>query len=371
MRIGLALSGGGVRAVAYHAGVFQWLAERGLLERIVHLSTVSGGSLFAGYLYHFSGNTWPTSEKYLQVVLPAIESTLSHVSLQRQVMLKCLNPRYWPLLFDRSTILAKCLEQNLKITASVGDLPLAPEWSINGTVLETGHRFRVKIENTGSYSLGYTSSKKIPIAYAVAMSAAYPGLLGPLVLKTSDFHWICRGDNASELTRCEQDIYLHLYDGGVYDNLGIEPLFDIGNRAIRAGQMNVDYLIASDASSPALELSFQGKQSWRRIVRVAGIMHNQIRSLRVRAFVNFIMNNKGAGMYLQCGRKPVEAIRQYRSENEPAARNLLIREWLSDADVTRASQHRTDLCMMSESVRDNIIKHGYETAMWNGVMLEV
>ena len=43
--IGLALSGGGFRAAAFHLGVLQRLRELGLLRRVMVLSTVSGGSI--------------------------------------------------------------------------------------------------------------------------------------------------------------------------------------------------------------------------------------------------------------------------------------------------------------------------------------
>ncbi len=45
-RIGLALSGGGSRAAAFHRGTLRALDEIGLLRRIDVVSTVSGGSLF-------------------------------------------------------------------------------------------------------------------------------------------------------------------------------------------------------------------------------------------------------------------------------------------------------------------------------------
>jgi predicted acylesterase/phospholipase RssA len=43
--IGLALSGGGVRAAVFHLGVLKRLADEGLLESVSAISTVSGGSL--------------------------------------------------------------------------------------------------------------------------------------------------------------------------------------------------------------------------------------------------------------------------------------------------------------------------------------
>ena len=57
--IGLALSGGGVRAAAFHAGVLRYLAEQKLLEQVVHISSVSGGSLFIGIVFQHSSCCWP------------------------------------------------------------------------------------------------------------------------------------------------------------------------------------------------------------------------------------------------------------------------------------------------------------------------
>ncbi|UCF77214.1 MAG: patatin-like phospholipase family protein, partial [Betaproteobacteria bacterium] len=49
-RIGLALSGGGFRAAAFHLGVFKKLKALGLLENISLLSCVSGGSIAGAFL---------------------------------------------------------------------------------------------------------------------------------------------------------------------------------------------------------------------------------------------------------------------------------------------------------------------------------
>ena len=50
-KIGIALSGGGVRATVFHLGVLARLAEDSLLESISFISSVSGGSLAAGLVY--------------------------------------------------------------------------------------------------------------------------------------------------------------------------------------------------------------------------------------------------------------------------------------------------------------------------------
>ena len=49
--IGIALSGGGIRATIFHLGLFKWLAENGLLEEVKRVSTVSGASLCVATVY--------------------------------------------------------------------------------------------------------------------------------------------------------------------------------------------------------------------------------------------------------------------------------------------------------------------------------
>ena len=49
---GLALSGGGYRASLFHLGVTRRLHELGVLQQTTRLSSVSGGSILAGFLAH-------------------------------------------------------------------------------------------------------------------------------------------------------------------------------------------------------------------------------------------------------------------------------------------------------------------------------
>src|SRR5246127_2904665 len=46
-RLGLALSGGGFRATLYHLGVVRFLRDAGILPRVTHITSVSGGSVIA------------------------------------------------------------------------------------------------------------------------------------------------------------------------------------------------------------------------------------------------------------------------------------------------------------------------------------
>src|SRR3954454_23587004 len=49
-RIGLALSGGGFRASLYHLGLVRFLRDAGVLPRVTHVTSVSGGSVLAAHL---------------------------------------------------------------------------------------------------------------------------------------------------------------------------------------------------------------------------------------------------------------------------------------------------------------------------------
>src|SRR5215467_5014256 len=49
-KIGLALSGGGFRATLYHLGLARFLRDAGLLSKVTHITSVSGGSIFAAHL---------------------------------------------------------------------------------------------------------------------------------------------------------------------------------------------------------------------------------------------------------------------------------------------------------------------------------
>src|SRR4029077_17555299 len=55
-KIGLALSGGGSRAIAFHLGCLRALDRLGLLDRIAVLSTVSGGSVIGAYFHAHDGD---------------------------------------------------------------------------------------------------------------------------------------------------------------------------------------------------------------------------------------------------------------------------------------------------------------------------
>lgn len=61
-KVGLALSGGGYRAAAYHIGTLRAIHRLGILEKVDVISSVSGGSITAAY-YALNKDNYEDFEK--------------------------------------------------------------------------------------------------------------------------------------------------------------------------------------------------------------------------------------------------------------------------------------------------------------------
>jgi NTE family protein len=356
----LALSGGGVRAMAFHAGVFRYLAEFDSLHRVRHVSTVSGGSLLLGLVFHRAGMAWPTSEQYLTAVLPAIRRDMTSHDLQRRALRRLLHPRAWPYLLSRANVVAQIIEACWHLHATLADLPDLPQWSINGTTAETGRRFRFKSNQCGDYQLGYADAKQFRLSHALAVSAAFPGGIGPLALKTAEYTWKKRPHwNAPEEEAQVVSLpfkRLHLYDGGVYDNLGLEPLFDVGQRRAKAEDHSI--LIVSDAGAPLQQgFSFGTLNPWR-MKRIMDITMEQQRALRVRVFANALQIGQ-PGAYLQIGTSAIESLARARVSSPTTL------AWLTSPQAQSVAATPTSLSRLSPEAFDQVERHGYETAKWN------
>lgn len=341
--IALALSGGGIRAMVFHLGVLRRLAERGLLERVTKISTVSGGSLLIGLILQENNLNWPTSESFLYQTLPALRVKLCSRSLQwgavRQLLRNPLNLRF---LLSRSNLLALALQNEWAIRSTLSKLPEIPEWSINGTTAENGKRFRFKKSDIGDYSLGYTNASQFPLASALAVSAAFPGGFGPLTLDARQYKWRKRPWDALPGTEQTVDIgynRLHLYDGGVYDNMGLEPFFDAGSQKLKH---DGHYIVASDAGAPLSSGFDHCVFSVFRFKRIADIMSDQARALRVRTFVSYLKRVPSVGAYLYIN-TPVDT---EDSESTPFAAGF-----------------PTTLRRLQPKEFDKLMQHGYDVAM--------
>lgn len=130
------------------------------------------------------------------------------------------------------------------------------------------------------------------------MSAAFPGGFGPLTLDARRFEWRKRPwDAPPDAAQTVQAVFprLHLYDGGVYDNMGIEPFFDAGKQRPKQEGFHI---ICSDAGALLAPGFEKGPLNVFRLTRVADVMSDQSRSLRVRTFSHFLQQSPSAGAYL-------------------------------------------------------------------------
>lgn len=365
-RIGLALSGGGVRAMAFHAGVLEWLASKGLLDNVAAVSTVSGGTLVTGLILRLNDWKWPSSERYLTHVLPRLRHVLTTVCLEREVWkLFLTKPMNWRYAFSRANVLAIAIERSWELDATLDVMESSFEWSLNGTSAETGRRFRFKQGRCGDYETGYASSASFRLAQAMAASAAYPVLIGPYRINASQMQWFKRpsygGEASDEKPILPPYQTLHIIDGGLYDNLGMEPVFDVGAQSLKSG---IDHLIVSDAGAAFRRQPLPSRWRLGRLSRILEISMDQTRALRVRPFVNAILKNPSMGRYYQIGSDPRAMLDKHRKAPGLDATQA----WLSDTDVKRAAVWPTDLKKLDGYSLDLIARHGFETAEWNEML---
>jgi NTE family protein len=156
------------------------------------------------------------------------------------------------------------------------------------------------------------------------------------------FEWYRRpwGAPTEEAARVEPTFgRLHLYDGGVYDNMGLEPFFDVGRKRSKVGDC---YILCSDAGAPLASGFDMGPLNVFRLARVADIMSDQSRALRVRAFVDSVQSQSDTGAYL--------------SISMPATDDPIC------PSARFASSFPTTLRRLSNEEFDKIAGHGYRVA---------
>ncbi|MFK8114145.1 MAG: patatin-like phospholipase family protein [Rubripirellula sp.] len=350
MKIALAFSGGGVRATVFHLGVLARLARQDLMGSVKIVSSVSGGSLAAGLVFASSGFRWPGSEEYLHEVVPRCLSVLTTRNVQRTYMLKSLMFP-WRLVSGRASVLGDALESRWGISGSLADLPIAPRWIINATCYQTGKNWRFQRDLMGDYQTKYITDPDFRLSHALAASAAVPGLIGPLRIRSKQHQWSeFRGDDWQPIEPKYK--HLHLWDGGVYDNLGVESLFKPGE-GLRDG---TDYLIVCDASRP---LSSESRQSrWRpgylrASMRLVDVATDQVRSLRARMLMEHFKQNPGTGAYLRLGLATKKIYSRNPTQGKPA---------LTDEEVGQVSQIETTLRQLTNCEFSLLFRHGFEVA---------
>jgi NTE family protein len=273
-KIGLALSGGGSRAIAFHLGCLRALNQLGLLDRVVILSTVSGGSVI-GACFHAHRGDFASFEAKIRTLLaqglvaPMCRKLFSMLGLKVVAafivvgivalavtiiktllkIVRLITPRVLAAHFERfevrsplhrfasrTSLLEAALDDLLFKGASLKDLPAQPHLVINATELRTGSAFRFGTMESGSWRWGRLHRNEASVAHAVAASAAYP-----LFLPAFDETLTFEKDGVLKNSR------VILTDGGIYDNLGLGCLWPDRSPDVSLNVVPVDTIICCSA----------------------------------------------------------------------------------------------------------------------------
>jgi NTE family protein len=358
MKIGLAFSGGGVRATAFHLGVLRRLAESNRWLDISFISTVSGGSLCIALVFEVAGQKWPAAESYLHDCLPTIRTLLTTTDIEGEYKIECL-ARPWTFFTGRASIISSLLQKHWGIKGNVSQMPEAPRWTICATCYETGKCWRFSRARMGDYLTNYVINPSFPLADAVAASAAVPGIIGPLRVATEKYDWFGypEGGDAPGVPTEPIAEHLSLWDGGIYDNLAVEAIFKP-----KGFRPDVDFLIASDASRP-LGIETRrlrwGMPWFLPPFRLIDIATDQVRAIRVRNIVRHLEANAKSGVLLRMGN---EAVRIFKGAKVAVPGKWIDRTFQSASDVAAVAGLETTLRRLSEAEFDRIAQHGYEVA---------
>jgi NTE family protein len=234
----LCLSGGGYRAALFHLGAVRRLNELGVLSQLATVSGVSGGSIVANLLadpeldFPAAGGVVGRFEECVAGPLQRLTSR----NIRTPALLSKAKPWKW-FAHDAAV---RALADELAETVPWWSKPLRDN-DVAGPAVITGateigygvdwvfedptaHRPHGRV---GDYRLGYAAPPAgLRMADIVAASCAFPPFFAPMVFDGMAMH-LTGGHRGLESDEERASIMRHirLTDGGVYDNLGLEPVW--------------------------------------------------------------------------------------------------------------------------------------------------
>jgi NTE family protein len=279
----LCLSGGGYRAMLFHAGALWRLYEASLLQGLKRISSVSGGSITSAVLaLKWHTLSFRPSDIHNDFVPEVIEPT-------RQLAGKTIDAHaiVGGALFPGtiSERVAAYYRKHLFGDATLQDLPDDfPRFVINATNVQSGALWRFMKPYMRDWRVGEVRKPTLDLATAVAASSAFPPVLSPVTLDL-DAAGFTPG-SGHDLQREPYTTEVVLTDGGVYDNLGLETAYK-----------RFKTLLVSDAGG-ALHPEAEPKHDWaRHSYRVLHLIDNQVRSLRKRLLIGAFRSGERDGAF--------------------------------------------------------------------------
>ncbi len=164
------------------------------------------------------------------------------------------------------------------------DLPDAPVFIFNATNVQTAALWRFTREYMGDYRTGLVRKPAVELAVAVGASSAFPPFLSPVHLDLTGQHF--EPDEIADLQRPPYTTKVVLSDGGVYDNLGLEPVFK-----------HYDTVLVSDGGQKIAPEPDPASDWARHSYRVLNLIDNQVRSLRQRLLIASYVDKSRKGAY--------------------------------------------------------------------------
>lgn len=245
-KIGLALSGGGFRATLYHLGLVRFLRDAKILPSVTHITSVSGGSIFAAHLV-LNWSRYNGSDSEFDAAAAELLAFV-RLDVRNRIVRRCpfamLAP--WPRRLHRrltrTGLLQSSYENFLYGDVSLFQLPESPQLHILATNLSEGclcsfnrdgllmlRRHDGKLPHLDHIDVGLAT-----VAMAVTASSAFPGFFPPLELTAADV-----GNTSGEFFRSAYT------DGGVFDNLGVR-MFRCLEPLLKQANSKLDGVIVSD-----------------------------------------------------------------------------------------------------------------------------
>jgi NTE family protein len=333
--IGLSLSGGGYRAALFHLGALRRLNELGILANLRTISSVSGGSILSAHLA--TSLNWPlqgpiNDNDWEERVAKPFRAFTSINIRNGPLFNRFLLPWNW---FNSSVqVEALAAEYESKLTKlRLVELPSTPNFIYCATDLAFGVNWIFRKDQIGDYQAGYIkpTPPDWPLAKAVAASSCFPPVFDLLRMRFEAGRY--KGGKAQGPVADAARAGICLSDGGVYDNLGLEPIWK-------------DHSIVLSSDGGAVFDFEADKNVLGRVQRYVSIQGNQALALRKRWLISSFLTGVMQGTYWGVG----SATANY-GPKAPAG--------YSEEVATMTSKIRTDLDRFSEAENAILENHGY------------
>jgi NTE family protein len=333
----LCLSGGGYRAALFHLGALRRLNELGILSQIDTFTSVSGGSIMAAQLATFLARARvEPGETYQSFDTGVAEPMRAFVArdVRTGAALARLHPRNWLIPGAQSEALAAAYAQG-PAPGRLEELPEKPRF----VFLASDMRFRDQwvfdtgLRRVGSSAAGYGPLGEWTLAQAVAASSCVPGAFGVVSAKQDPS--TLSGGSYAEPDRARLVREIDLSDGGMFDNLGLEPVW-----------RDHETVLVSDAA-PSFKPDPDVGWLWSAL-RQGVILLEQATEVRKRWLVSSFIEKKLEGAYWGIASRPAN----YQLETAPKTYSYdLIRDFIAPI--------RIDLDVFSPGEIGVLENHGY------------